>query len=301
MWEDEPTRRWTRIALLAAGLAPVATPVFAQTYEGARLLGFGEAQRALTTQNDSIYVNPAGLALGSVYSVELGYGDDFLKSKRMLNASVVDSQAGPIAGGLAYTYSQMRPPDFSTPDERYKGHRVELSLATKVAEGAAIGVTTRYINFDHYLNGTKDNAGGVSELTMDVGLQWRVISGLSLGAVGYNLTNPKTTQAPISWGAGVGWEIGSLSIEGDVRYNAQKGRPLFSGGAGYVLGDVVPLRAGVSYDRHSGAISLSAGIGLILDRFAVDVGYRQELNKVAAYQGLDLPRVFLVALRGSFF
>ena len=72
----------------------------------------GLRARGLATGNDSIYVNPAGLAMAKIYSIELGYLDDLLGSDRRFNASIVDSQAGPVAGGFAYTYTKRAPDDW---------------------------------------------------------------------------------------------------------------------------------------------------------------------------------------------
>jgi hypothetical protein len=291
-------RSWiTQIAWASLTFVPAAAG--AQSYEGARLLGLAEAQRALTTGNDSIYVNPAGLALGQTYSVELGWLDDARGSDRRLNGSIIDSQAGPIAGGLAYTYTNRRPDDVSSGDERLEGHRVELSLATLVTEGAAIGITARYLNFNRTL-GEQDIEGGFSQFTLDFGIQWRVVAGLSVGVVGYNLTNPTETETPISWGAGLGYAFDALSLEADVRYNAQKGNPLWSGGAGYVIANLIPIRAGISYDRESEDLSLSAGIGVVYERFSLDLGYRQRINGERVAEDDDA-RILGAAIRGAFF
>jgi hypothetical protein len=288
------------LAALAFGAFAPSAYAQGQTFEGARLLGLAESQRALTTQNDSIYLNPAGLALGSIYSAELGYLDDFKGTDRRFNASIIDSQAGPIAGGLAYTYSRLRPAGFTTVEDRLRYHRFDVSLATRVAESASIGLTARYLIFDRYLGDTKLEGAGYNIFTIDAGIQWRIVQGLSLGVSGYNLTNSKRPEIPISWGAGLGYQLGTFSIEGDVRYNAQKGKALYSLGAGYVIADTVPLRAGVSYDLLTESFAISGGLGFILDRFSIDLGFRQRLSGDTP-AGEEQPRLFAVCLRGAFF
>ncbi|MEQ9504395.1 MAG: hypothetical protein RIT81_46490 [Deltaproteobacteria bacterium] len=287
----------TAVTILAVG---AAAPAFAQQYEGARLLGLAEAQRALTMANDSIYINPAGLALGHMYSLELGYVDDIRGSDRRFNASVVDSQAGPVAGGLAYTWTKRRPEFAPEPDDRLEGHRMEIALATRVAESAAIGLTARYMTFNlHDENGEEIENGGFKIFTVDVGLQWRIFDGLSIGLVGYNLTNSDEPEVPLGWGAGLGYQLGSFSIEGDVRYNAQRGEPRYSGAIGYVLAEMVALRAGVSYDYATEGIAVSGGAGVFLDRFAIDVGYRQLVNADDVGEDSD-QRILGIALRALF-
>jgi hypothetical protein len=293
------------IGLTLAGIGAIATPAFAQgqataqTFEGARLLGLAEAQRALTSQNDSIYLNPAGLAMGSIYSVELGAFDDLHGSDRRFNASIVDSQAGPIAGGLAYTYTKRRPEDWASLDDQLRYHRFDVALATKVADTAAIGITGRYLIFNRSSSDPTLDGQGFNVLTLDAGVQWHVVQGLALGIAGYNLTNSSHPEVPISFGGGLGYAIGAFSIEGDLRYNAKVGKALYSAGAGYVLADTVPLRAGVAYDAMTQSVSISAGLGFIVDRFAIDLGFRQRLTGTTGV-GEDQPRIFGVALRGAF-
>lgn len=255
--------------------------------------------RALTTGNDSIYVNPAGLALAKVYDVELGYLDDFRGSDRRINASVIDSQAGPVAGGLAYTYSDRRPLDMDEGGLRVKGHRVEIASATKIADTAALGVTTRYLHYS-----IKDENGeeidSFKVFTVDAGVQWRIWEGLSLGVVGYNLTNSDRKEVPIGWGAGLGFQLGAFSLEADVRYNAKIGKARYSLGAGYVIADLVPIRVGTWYDLKNDAWAISGGLGFVYERVAIDVGYRQLLTGMTDGEDGD-DRILGVALRGRFF
>ena len=267
---------WALASLLVA--LGAAGPARAQSYEGARLLGFAEAQRALATGNDAIYVNPAGLAMAQVYSVELGYLDDLLGSDRRFNASIVDSQAGPVAAGLAYTYSKRAPDAAEGSEQRLEGHRTELSLAMLVAETAAIGVTARYITFDRKDGEEHLPDEDFKSFQIDAGVQWRVWEGLSLGLAGYNLTNSERPELPIAWGAGLGWQAEWFSLEGDVRYNAQKGKPSYSLAVGFIIAELIPIRLGATYDYGNQAWSISAGAGFVVDRFGLDVGFRQRIK-----------------------
>ncbi len=300
----EPLRAWglrrffhgALPGLVLLGLWGQPARVLGQSYEGARLLAFAEAQRALTTGNDSIYINPAGLALAQVYSLELGYLDDARGSDRRFNASVIDSQAGPISGGLAYTYSNRRPDVLRIGEERLKGHRIEGAVATRIANNAALGATIRYLNFDREAVEPGADRGDFRLLTFDVGLQWRIVDDLSLAVVGYNLTNPDRDEAPISWGGGLGFSRNGFSLEADLRHDLRDKKIRVSGGFGYVLGDLLPIRVGVSYDRATQAWSLAGGIGLVYERAAIDVGYRQRLNGERGERDDD-DRILGVAIR----
>ncbi|MCK6550007.1 hypothetical protein L6R52_29505 [Myxococcota bacterium] len=288
-----------RISLGIPLFALFVTPglALAQSFEGARLIGHGGAQRALTNANDAIYINPAGLALGALYSVELGYLDDLRSSERRFNASIADSQAGPLAGGLAYTYTRLRP-EGESDEAVLVGHRVDVSLATLVAEGAAIGVTARYLNLNVKEGDVPVDGAKLSTFTLDAGVQWRIGGGFSLGAAGYNLTNNERSELPVGWGAGIGYGVEAFSIEGDVRYNAQIGKAAYTGTAGYVISQLVPIRAAVTYDLANERVTVSGGIGFITQRFVADLGYQQIVN---AADGEDDARIAGLSLRGMFF
>jgi hypothetical protein len=291
--------RYLRAATFLFPILTFARPALAQFFEGARLISLAETQRALSTGNDSIYVNPGGLALGSMYSVELGYLDDIRGSDRRLNASIVDSQAGPVAGGLAYTYSTRRPDQFPDhPDARLKGHRIEIAAATKLGNQVGIGVTTRYLHYD-LKNGPMDEEG-FKTLTFDAGVAWRVIEGLSIGAVGYNLTNSKRPEVPIAIGGGIGYEVAGFSIEVDTRYTFVTEAARVSFAAGYVIADLVPLRLGAWHDFATDAWAVSGGVGFNYERIGVDIGYRQLVSGEANFEDGD-ERILGVALRGRFF
>ena len=259
--------RWARPLALLVAAATVALPAPAAAYEGARLLSAAGAQRALGKGNDAIYSNPAGIALAKVYLVELGALDDLHGTERLFNASVVDSQAGPLAAGLGYTYIEKTGPESA----EIVGHRVDVDLATRLSDRSALGITARYVTT------SEDEDAGFDLFTLDAGFQWQAESGVSLGLTAYNLTNADESEFPISWGAGVGFGSGGFSVEADVLYNAKIGRPKFAGVLGYVISDLVPLRAGVSYDRATESISVSGGIGYQEFKFGIDLGYRQRV------------------------
>lgn len=284
--------------LLGAG---AISPGFAraQDIEGARSLGLASSQRALGNANEAIFLNPGGLALGQFYSIELGYMDDARGSDRRFNASVVDSQAGQIAAGLSYAYITRRPDELPSGDERVEGHRAELSLATRIFDTAGLGVTGRYLSFSRKL-GEEDRPGGFKEFTLDAGVQWRIVETLGIGFAGYNLLNSKLRELPISWGAGLGFMSGGITIEADVRYNAQIGKAMYSGGAGYVIADTVPIRAGLAYDLADDSLTLSLGLGFNVDRFSIDLGYRQRLDGERVNEDDDR-RILGASLRATVF
>lgn len=250
----------------------------AQGYEGPRLLGVAEAQRALVVGNDAIYVNPAGLALAQIYSVEIGYMDDLLGSDRRLNASVVDGQSGPLAGGFAYTYTKRAPDAAEGGTARLEGHRTEMVLATRIADTAAIGVTGRYVTFERREGEEDLPDDNFKSFQIDAGFQWQIWQGLSIGVAGYNLTKSEDEQFPLRWGGGIGYRSEWFSLETDVRFNSAKSKPDYSVGGEVIIANFVALRAGTTYSESADTWSISGGVGIVIDRLSIDVGYRQRLK-----------------------
>ncbi len=280
-------------------LGLVSPEAKAQQYEGAKLLGFGEARRALADGNDAIYVNPANLSRSGVYSLELGYLDDLRDSDRRVNISIADGQAGDVTGGLAYTYSVKRPSGDANSKRRWEGYRLDIATAYKLTQGFFLGASMRYLNYSMKEDG-QDLGPKINDFNVDVGLNWTLFDGLSLGLVGYNLANSENKEMPIAWGLGLGYQAGSFVVEADVYYNAQQGDPRFSGSLGYTIADTVPLRAGLGWIRDSEEYELSIGTGIIFDQLSLDAGYRQVINPSQEGEYAD-QRVFAIAARLALF
>lgn len=286
-----------RCAIFTAALSLLAaSSAIAQTFEGARLLSLAEAQRALTTGNDSIYLNPAGMALANAYSVELGALDDLSDGDRRFNISISDSHDKPVAGGIAYTFR-----DFeigAEGDETRRGtlHRFDASLAARITDHAALGVTARYMTSSETLGDESIEDSGFNAFTLDAGLQWQSPQGFALGLTAYNLTNSDRRELPISWGAGAGFKQEVFSIEADIRYNAQIGKARYSAGGTLVIAQIIPIRLGASYDLATESSAISGGLGYMTARFGIDAGYRQRLSGDVA-PGLTGDRMLAIAIR----
>jgi hypothetical protein len=242
------------------------------------LLGLGDAQRATVSSNDAIYVNPAGMALANVYSLEIGLLDDLSGTDRRYNASVVDSQAGPVAGGVAYTYTDRIGFDpLDGQNHSITGHRIDIALASKVGDHAALGVGGHYLTFGEKVGPTQTAGASFNAFTVDAGFQVRTESGFGLGLAAYNLTNSDRPEIPVGWGGGLAYQLDAFSIEGDVRWNAKIGRATVSGSMSYILARALALRVGGQYDLSNDSSALSLGVGYAADQYGIDVGYRQRI------------------------
>lgn len=286
-------------AALALSISCFAATAEAQSFEGARLLSLAESQRALTSGNDSIFVNPAGLALSKFYALEANYGDNFEGGLRRINVSIVDSQAGPVAGALSYLYSDEIRGYVGAMEKRLSGHRIDLALAMVVVEAFSIGVTGRYMTYGESLGETDVEDGGFNKFDIDIGVQYRLQSGLAFGGAVYNLIPDDEAKpyTPRSYGLGVGWANETFSIETDLRYNLENGKARFSLGGSVTLGDIFPIRAGGAYDRFDESWHVAFGAGVQSKEFGLDIGYRQQVAVAAAFEQPTTPRVFTTALR----
>ncbi len=288
------------LAVQLAALAAVA-PASAQEgrpefFEGAKALSIAGANRALGTSNDAIYLNPAAMVFTEVYSIEAGYQDDFHGQTRTFSSSVMDTQAGPVSAGMGYIYSERHLDN----KRKLVIHRGDLALAARVHEQISVGVTARYQDTSESVDGNDVDGGGYNMFNLDAGVAWQSDFGLSIGLAAYNLTNSDRPEFPIAWGAGIGFGYEWFMIEADIRYNAQKGRPRFSGGAGVVIYDMIPVRAGVSYDRLDESVNVTAGIGYVHERVGLDITWKQRVVHGNLPEDAVGDRIFAAALRTTF-
>jgi hypothetical protein len=256
----------------AAGAAEAPAPGGVPDVEGARSLGVG-ASIALTSGNDGLYVNPAVIAAERRYAVDAGTLVDRRGASNvavLFGGSVVDSLSGPVAAGFSYLRAQ---------SGDYRGNLVHLALAGPLAEQLFLGATVKWLSVTELEK--------VSAATVDAGLLWRLGRMLSLGATGYNLvgiSNPRV--APRMFGAGLAVGTApSLQVSGDWRTDLDRldrRTNRYAVGVEFLLGGVAPLRAGFVRDETIGARWWSIGTGLVVRGFAVDVGYRQDLDAASA-------------------
>ena len=312
------------IVVVAAIASTASTAVHAQDFTSARSLGLSEAYRSIATGNDAIYANPAGLALVPRYSAELNYDMNLVVEQHQLDASIVDSKTSPVAAGIAYTFDGRQ---FTK--RASQQHTATLALAYPLLDKLFIvGAGFKYVNVSDAFLGNYLNA-----LSADVGVLSRLPGGLSLAAVGYNLIPIRSARVPLSAAFAASLDLGPLSALvlggapqfGDVMNAAGLALPTelgsvsgplaglvlafdwranfatlygtkstFSGGAEYLLFDMVPLRAGYAFSQGDTPIDddhrVSVGSGFIVPNFGLDVGYQQSVIN------LDV-RTFAVALK----
>jgi hypothetical protein len=157
-----------------------------------------------------------------------------------------------------------------------------------------IGATGRYLHLDQAWNTKKWGPGGAAALpssgsqqvdgfTFDAGAALRLGKIVSIGVVGYNLTNTGSVYAPIELGTGIALSLlDILILEGDVvldftshesvNTELEVGTELFVAGA-------VGIRAGYDYDVFFNTHSVAAGLGYVHQKFGIDAGFTHEIKE----------------------
>lgn len=238
----------------------------------ARALATGDAQRAVSTGNDGIFVNPAGLAASRRYTFELDGVGDVHAGDYGFGASVVDSvSSAPVAAGAAYTRWELGLPT----GERTEGNEVRIASAYPISQRILFGATGKYLGI---------SGGGldVHAWTFDAGFLITA-GGFRIGVTGQNLIPTNSRWAPLTGGLGVAFgSDDSFQLSLDTVVNlADSAHPAYSGrfGLEYLLGDAFPFRAGVMFDQPTKALDLTLGLGLVTSAFGVDVGWRHGLRQ----------------------
>jgi hypothetical protein len=247
-----------------------------EDFEGTRALGMGGATRAWALGDSAPLLNPSGMSLAKVYNLEASYGWTSRLNGQFLHASVVDSTTA-VAGGLYYTYRT------DAPGAGVSGHGHEVGGALSVPLGnyVALGATLKWFRLEGADRGPQLASGGV---TLDAGVTVRPMEKVSFAAVGANLRDLHSGQAPqmVSFGAAV-LPITDLVVALDVvkaltRDDVTGARGTgVRGGAELAIARSVAVRAGGGLDPLLGVGYLAAGLGAISEAGAIDVGVRGDL------------------------
>lgn len=271
--------RPTRLALaalwaLAAARAEaaVAPSPRVSDFAGPRSMGMGDAHRAVSSGNDGIYLNPAGMGQTKRYALEFVYFLNPAAPSNILNFSIVDSDTAPVATGAAYTHWSV-----GRRGERKSGSIFNLAFGYPLMEGVFVGWGLKYLNLDQ----PGDPASGAAT---DLSLLVRLADLVSVGVVGYNLfkVGDANNEAPIAMAmaAAVGDDRSfrlALDWQLDFSTRATTASVLRAGGEVF-LGQAFPLRAGYVRDAVRGRNYLSFGGGLMAEGLGLELAYRRQVG-----------------------
>jgi len=274
-------RRHATAALAALGvLIPVAAGAFPDD-PGARALAMGGAGRADARADEGPRLNPAGMALARVYTVEGAYQLITRDQGQTGRVAIVDSTSEfKLAMGIFYAYRFASPTGVS----RLGAHEGGVSAAYPFGETVAIGVTGKYLR----LTGGVPEADGSDRhtgVTVDVGATIRAASVLTLGVVGYNLHDLSTAAAPVAIGYGAALlPMPDLVVVADAFHDFTTSDPTrgvrttVGAGVEYVAQRRFVARAGGGHDGGSGHAYVSAGFAGVAEVGAIEIGARQDVT-----------------------
>lgn len=277
--------KWVRrAATVAVAVLMVSVPAAAHAfpdYLGSRGLSMGGAGRADARGGAAPLLNPAGMSLGRLYTVEGGYQYLNRGGGHLAHASVVDSTSGfNLAGAAFYTYRSASPPGGG----QVTGHEPGLSLSFPFGDRVLLGVSGKYVRVSGG-PAERDGSNSHSGITADAGLIVRTGTLFTLGVAGYNLRDLSTVHAPVAVGYGVAVNpIPDFVIAVDGLHDFTTTDPdrgvitSFGGGAEFTFQRRMVFRGGGGRDGRVEHGYLSAGIAGMSELGAVDVGFRQDIS-----------------------
>jgi hypothetical protein len=255
-----PTAAWAQ----TDPLPPTATEL-----AGPKALALGGAFRANGSTNDTLYFNPAAMAVAPRYGFSMFGVHDLHHNLDAYGLSVLDSSAGPLAAGLGATRLIIGPRGART-----LGNLFQLSVAAPLSEGLAVGVTGKLLRIT-------ENGHTANRLTPDFGALV-TLDRFTIGGVIHNVVDAQTAQLPRQYALALGVALGGGVRAGvDAVFDSVTRGSLaiaYHGGLEYEVLPILALRTGYVEDRIRGQRAVTGGVGLLLPPgFALDLGYRNEL------------------------
>src|SRR5262245_27093677 len=96
----------------------------------------GGAHRGVGTSNDTIMLNPAGMAIRKRYAIDGSYAYSAQDTLSHISISALDSKTAPVAGALAYTHDR-GDHEFSNVEM----NRIYMASAYPIFDWLAVGIT----------------------------------------------------------------------------------------------------------------------------------------------------------------
>jgi opacity protein-like surface antigen len=254
----------------------VSTAALAQPAEdlrdvtSARAYGMGGAYRALGLGTEAVLGNPAAMALFPSYRVEATGAWDVGQKEGLLGVSVLDSTSSRLAMGIDYHWVSL-----GRGGARTSAHLSSLGVGLPLSQAVMLGAVARYLR----LSGESRFANSV---TADAGLLLRLSNNFMAGVSAHNLIDTGNPELTRYFTAHVGVLTQQLTVAGDVRADfvtEDKRTFTYSAGLEYLVGQMLPLRAGYTYDGFRRTSQLSTGLGFVSEGGGgLDLAYRHDLG-----------------------
>jgi hypothetical protein len=273
------------LAVCAALALFTALPVLAQSdvrtpgapwlsnIELPRATAMGGAHSAVVTGNDALFSNPAGLAQGRKYHLEVDGLLDARFPATSFTASITDSSTGPMATGLFWQR-------WGSGKEQGRASGWLAGLGYSYQAGSLLfGGVTKYLRFNTPL---MDDApdGTVHQFMQDFGLLARRGT-FSWALVMQNISTTPHPLFPLTGTAGVAWGADASShFAFDYKVDLHDvDHVKHKIAAGYeMLVDAFALRAGGTYDASNSIWWFSVGLGLLTEKGGAQIVYRRRLS-----------------------
>lgn len=239
--------------------------------QSARAIGMGGAYRALGLGTEAVLGNPAAMALWKTYRMEMHGAWDPHGKDASGAVSVLDAKTSDLAAGLDYHILSLR-----NGAGRTTAHYSTLAFALPITPGVLVGSSV------HYLKESGPLVNLANATTVDAGLLLRFSESLSAGFSAHNLIDTHNAELTRYYSAHVGYMAGLFSVAGDVRADfetAPKRVLTYNAGAEYILGQMLPVRFGYTYDGFRKSSRLGMGLGFLTgEGGGIDIGYRHDLG-----------------------
>jgi len=245
------------------------------------------AIRSTSNSTSALFANPANMAIAQVYHAG-ALAEIYPEAGRQtFGGAVVDSllSSTGLSGGLSFAWTQQDPGGLGR-----QWTDLRFALALPIPDVLYVGIGGRYLQLTQTgvgplgyskASGGLSNGVLIETITVDVGATLRPIPEVVISLVGYNLTSPDTSLAPLMGAASAGFLTGEFSIAADVVLEAttfQSTKFRVQSGAEFLVADRVALRAGYRYDQGFDAHFVTGGVGYIDPKFSIDAGVRRSAS-----------------------
>jgi hypothetical protein len=257
-------------------------------FETPRGLALGTGVRAAAVSTSALAYSPGALALGNLYHIEANL--DYLAALDTvaLGAAAVDSSTSKVGAGIGLRGFLSGDDGFAN-DTRYDydGLDGHLGVALALSDAFSLGIGARYIDLeteeDDDGDGMEDSDLELVEgFTMDASMRIVPVEGLQVDLAALNFIDRDSPFVPVMLTGGLAFSVGtSLSLGIDVLTDMSsfdKPQVTIGGGAEYLGGNSIPVRAGYSFDIAREVHALGVGIGYTDQRVGLDIGVRQEFS-----------------------
>ncbi|MBN2343628.1 MAG: hypothetical protein JXX29_19355 [Deltaproteobacteria bacterium] len=255
----------------------------------ARMLAMAGALRASSSNTSAVYLNPAAMSMAKVYHINLKYqytGLDALHNGGVVLMDSVTSQT--FAGGVSFDYvrSAKEYTDFESIDGK-------LAVSATIRDIFFFGTTVRYLRTAYDVESSslgpnytpalpRNDTVQAKGFTFDAGMALKAGDIISIGVVGYNLSNTGSVYAPLQLGGGVSALIKNMwliEVDAVTDFTSYDETSLeLQLGTEFILKQQFSFRGGFGHDFHFDVNSYGLGFGFTGKRLAVDLGFKQDIE-----------------------